>query len=374
MMLRPGKGEIMGESLGGMVVSDHDRSMHKSHHRILGLTVNGGFLDGARLEFSDGLNCIIGGRGTGKTTVLEFIRYILGMLPDTNDARPRVKATESHVRNNLGSGMVSLEVETKHGTRYRTERLWGDDVHVLDSDGNPVAVSLDRDLVFKADIYSQNEIEEIATNPKSQLALIDKFAEEPIRAINAEIQKSRRAIEQNSLELRSLDLRIREIQEVVPELEIVSKRLKEMQAVAGSDADLINRAHEHKALRAREAEAIKELRDLASSTAARFSRFASSVAESFANASDDDCRTGPNGTLFADIKIAVDEFAAVFTDAAPKIQSRSETLVLRLDEAARHLAEAHARQEQQYREIIAHSEKERRMRQNGADCSNGTSN
>lgn len=220
-------------------------------------------------------------------------------------------------------------------------------------------MSLDRDLVFKADIYSQNEIEEIATNPKSQLALIDKFAEEPIRAINAEIQKSRRAIEQNSLELRSLDLRIREIQEVVPELEIVSKRLKEMQAVAGSDADLINRAHEHKALRAREAEAIKELRDLASSTAARFSRFASSVAESFANASDDDCRTGPNGTLFADIKIAVDEFAAVFTDAAPKIQSRSETLVLRLDEAARHLAEAHARQEQQYREIIAHSEKER---------------
>lgn len=87
----------------------------RSHHRILSLSINGGFLDGARLEFSDGLNCIIGGRGTGKTTVLEFIRYILGMLPDGSDARPRVKATQSHVRNNLGSGTIILDVETKHG-------------------------------------------------------------------------------------------------------------------------------------------------------------------------------------------------------------------------------------------------------------------
>jgi predicted ATPase len=58
-----------------------DQDAHQSHHRLLSLEVAGGFLDGTRLEFSDGLNCIIGGRGTGKTTALEFIRYILGMMP-----------------------------------------------------------------------------------------------------------------------------------------------------------------------------------------------------------------------------------------------------------------------------------------------------
>ena len=129
------------------------------HHRILSIEVLGGFLDGTRLEFSDGLNCIIGGRGTGKTTVLEFIRYILGMMPDVHDNRPRARAIEGHVRGNLGSGTIYLEVETKHGTRYRAERPWGDDVQVLDRDGEPVPVSLDRDLVFKADVYSQNEID-----------------------------------------------------------------------------------------------------------------------------------------------------------------------------------------------------------------------
>ena len=199
-------------------------------------------LDATRLEFSDGLNCIIGGRGTGKTTALEFIRYILGMMPDAADSRPRSKAIEGHVRGNLGSGTIHLEVETRHGTRYRAERPWGDDLQVLDSDGEPIPVSLDRDLVFKADIYSQNEIEEIATNPRFQLSLIDKFAEESIREASADIQKAKRSIEQSSLDLRNLDYRIREIEDVIPEIEVVGKRLQEMQVVE-CDLVLIDEAH-----------------------------------------------------------------------------------------------------------------------------------
>jgi len=57
------------------------------HQRILSLEVTGGFLQGVKLEFSDGLNCIIDGRGTGKTTVLEFIRYVLGLVPDQKRGR-----------------------------------------------------------------------------------------------------------------------------------------------------------------------------------------------------------------------------------------------------------------------------------------------
>ena len=40
----------------------------KAHHTLLSLEPTGGFLKGATFEFADGLNCIIGGRGTGKTT------------------------------------------------------------------------------------------------------------------------------------------------------------------------------------------------------------------------------------------------------------------------------------------------------------------
>ena len=58
----------------------------KPFHRIRWLAVVGGFLDGVRFEFGPGLNCIIGARGTGKTTALEFIRYALDAMPDERDA------------------------------------------------------------------------------------------------------------------------------------------------------------------------------------------------------------------------------------------------------------------------------------------------
>ena len=48
---------------------------------IRGLKVFGGYLDGLNVEFSDNLVTIIGGRGTGKSTIINFIRYALDMPP-----------------------------------------------------------------------------------------------------------------------------------------------------------------------------------------------------------------------------------------------------------------------------------------------------
>jgi ABC-type lipoprotein export system ATPase subunit len=341
----------------GIVSTGH--ALGQSHHRILSLAVTGGFLDGTRLEFSDGLNCIIGGRGTGKTTALEFVRYILGMMPDASDGRPRSRAIEGHVRSNLGSGTIHLEVETRHGTRYRAERPWGDNVQVLDGDGEPIPVSLDRDLVFKADIYSQNEIEEIATNPRFQLSLIDKFAEEAIREASTDIQKAKRAIEQSALELRNLDHRVREIEDVVPEIEVVSKRLQEMQVVAGEDADLINTAHAHKALRTRETEMIADLRTAVMSASAGFRRFVDAVAESCAQSIGEGVREGPNESLLEEVEASAQEFVEAFREMLPDIQQRCTSLITQLDDVTARLAADHARQEQQYRDIIARSAQEK---------------
>jgi len=334
----------------------HDDS--KAHHKILSVEVSGGFLDGAKLDFADGLNCIIGGRGTGKTTILEFIRYILGLMPDSSEGKPRAKAIEGIIHGNLGSGTIYLDVETKHGTRYRAERPWDDSSQILDEDGEPVAVSLDRDLVFKADIYSQNEIEEIATNPRFQLSLIDKFEEESVREASAEIQRLKRAIEQSAVDLRLLDRNIREIEDVVPEIDIVGKRLKEMQAVEGPEADLINTAHAHKALRTREAEAVRELQTVVGEVAGDFDRFATRVAEDCQNTLGDGFGEGPNAAIFKEVADLVSDFTGVFGDAVPKIHGRCNKASESLVNISKRLFEEHARQEQQYREIVARSAQE----------------
>jgi len=46
-----------------------------------------GFLRGSRLHFNENLNVLIGGRGSGKSTVIESIRYVLGLEPVGADAR-----------------------------------------------------------------------------------------------------------------------------------------------------------------------------------------------------------------------------------------------------------------------------------------------
>jgi len=46
--------------------------------RFIGVKLEGGFLDGALVRFNPNLTCIIGGRGTGKSTLLESIRAASG--------------------------------------------------------------------------------------------------------------------------------------------------------------------------------------------------------------------------------------------------------------------------------------------------------
>jgi DNA repair exonuclease SbcCD ATPase subunit len=74
------------------------------HHRIRSLEVTGGFLQGIKMDFSDGLNCVIGGRGTGKTTVLEALRFALDRMPNETVDRKRYEALEKLLQANLGTG------------------------------------------------------------------------------------------------------------------------------------------------------------------------------------------------------------------------------------------------------------------------------
>jgi AAA domain len=93
-----------------------------AHHRVLNLNVTGGFLSGVHLEFADGLNCLIGGRGAGKTTVLEFLRFGLGLMPDPRVSAARFRAIDGLVKANLGNGRLTIELRTKTDMKYTAAR------------------------------------------------------------------------------------------------------------------------------------------------------------------------------------------------------------------------------------------------------------
>jgi AAA domain len=93
-----------------------------AHHLVVSLNVTGGFLADAQLEFADGLNCLIGGRGAGETTALEFLRFGLGLMPDPKADPQRHRSIEALVKANLGTGQLRIELRTRTDMRYTASR------------------------------------------------------------------------------------------------------------------------------------------------------------------------------------------------------------------------------------------------------------
>lgn len=64
-------------------------SIPTSFPTFLGMEFGGGILDGSKINFSNNFNCLIGGRGTGKSTTLECLRAASG-----NECRPDIVDNE----------------------------------------------------------------------------------------------------------------------------------------------------------------------------------------------------------------------------------------------------------------------------------------
>jgi hypothetical protein len=97
-------------------------------------------------------------------------------MPDPKVYQQRYRAIDALLKGNVGNGRLKIELRTKNDMHYSAERGAHDGIQVLNEVGTPVSISLDRDQIFGADVFSQNEIEEIASSPAAQLELLDRFS------------------------------------------------------------------------------------------------------------------------------------------------------------------------------------------------------
>jgi len=330
----------------------------KAHHRILSLEVTGGFLKDAKFEFADGLNCIIGGRGTGKTTVLEFVRYVLALVPEEKAAPSRARSVKAIVQSNLGTGRIRLGVQTKHGMGYLAERPWNDSAQVLNEQGEATAISFERDSIFKADVYSQNEIEEIATNTSLQLSLLDKFIEDDVRRIEGEVRKLHRDLGQNAGELVRLDREMRDLRDSATEVPVLEEKLKALQQAAGPDAKIVNAAHTLKALRERERKTLEALRADLRQVHTDVDSLFTGLKRRVESRVDADVAAGPNKDVFDAIAQHVKELTSLLDRGATKIGQQADAADGEVAKREATLAERHAKQDAEYRDLVAKSQEE----------------
>ncbi len=135
--------------------------------RIKSVQTNGGFLERCNVEFAPRLTCIIGARGTCKSTVVESIRFVFNL---DSDRIADLTGPEGWITKTLGAGSVRCIVEVEEDGRvsqYTIDR----ETDWCSIQLNGKLDALGDDVLQDIEIYSQGALQQIASADKPQLRL-----------------------------------------------------------------------------------------------------------------------------------------------------------------------------------------------------------
>lgn len=209
--------------------------LEKYYSRIEKLKITGGYLDGVEIEFSEHLNAVIGGRGTGKSTLLECIRYALELRPIGKNAQ---KQHDEIIKENLGKTKARIELVIRsskmNGRRFTLARRYGESASVSDEDGKP-SVLRAADLLPEIEIYGQNEIYEIAQDKSSQRHLLNRFMESEQQEEETLIQLAITQLTENRQKLIEAYGRIATIEDEVARLPKLEEQVSQFKNLGLED-------------------------------------------------------------------------------------------------------------------------------------------
>ncbi len=151
---------------------------------LLAVSWEGDFLDGVRFPFNPQLNSLIGGKGTGKSTVVESIRYAFDLGYRTEEVQRAANDLREHAFRSGSKVSVVVETDAPASKRYIVERTAPHAPVVRDSDGQP-RPDLDANTLVRPCIYGQKEIFGIAQNTSARLEMLDGFAANDLRDVLA---------------------------------------------------------------------------------------------------------------------------------------------------------------------------------------------
>lgn len=174
---------------------DKNPGLTETHPRIVSLTVrNAAFVEDQTVHFSPNLNCIIGGFGSGKSSLLEYLRLAHGK--DTGDVGDKTRDKINRIRNTLPVGIGAVEVVWRGVSG-------NDDVLTYTQDGG-AQVSGSSQVVDLAtfhrqlpvEFFSQQELSERTQERHNRLlALLDGYAKADLDRLDAKERDLRSELE-----------------------------------------------------------------------------------------------------------------------------------------------------------------------------------
>jgi len=132
----------------------------RSIPRVRGVEFSGGFLHQEVIHFSSNLNCLIGGRGTGKSTAIRAIAYALGL---NNDFGEYSNCPDS----------VTVFCQDENGILFRYIRTRDGDIEVKAKEDQSITdVPID---AFRIEYFGQGELAKVAEDPLKNPELLQEF-------------------------------------------------------------------------------------------------------------------------------------------------------------------------------------------------------
>lgn len=193
--------------------------------KIIGAYWEGGFLDGINLHFGDNLNCIIGGKGTGKSTIIETLRYVFDLKPKSDKCEDQYRDILKEVFRSGSKISVLVESHEPNPKKYIIERTYPDSPVVKEINGT-VQSHLKPSDILRAEIYSQKEIYEISRNSAFQMELLERFTGKELDNLREKEKDLLKNLEDNKNDYLRLKRAVTSVEEKIAELPVIEEKIK----------------------------------------------------------------------------------------------------------------------------------------------------
>ncbi|GAB7043955.1 AAA family ATPase [Catenuloplanes niger JCM 9533] len=166
--------------------------------RMTRLTVEGGFHDRLAVELGPGLNAIIGGKGTGKSTAIEIMRHVCaGAAPKTSDNH------KNRIANFSANATARLDIVTGDRLIYEIVRSGDDTPPQLLRNGADTGIDVNRR--FGISVYGQRELALLPDDQDGLREFLAISADPELKGAQTRESASLRELEKLGAELGALE-------------------------------------------------------------------------------------------------------------------------------------------------------------------------
>lgn len=198
-----------------------------THSYIKSISFEGGILNGNTITFSPELNTLIGIRGSGKSSIIETLRYALGI--DLIKKSMDVKYKEDLVAHTLGSGgKVILKAVDRYGQEFEVKRILNEPAEVFTAGKLQPGVSIGETVVHHPIYFGQKDLANSGEGFEKEL--VEKLLGEKLYDLQFKIDEQKQLVKDAAdrlLKLSNIEEQKRDYQQKKHDAEFRLKKFQE---------------------------------------------------------------------------------------------------------------------------------------------------